>query len=399
MRVALLTNILTPYRVPVYRALAQTPGWILRVMLSAPSEFDRDWSVEADDLDTEVVRNWSIRRRLASRGRAASEQIVTLHMPYGLFASLRRFAPDVVVSAQLGVRTLLAALYCALFRVPLVIWTYHSRVSATSANRFHRVLRRLLLARARAVVAMGTQAREVVEGLGTPSERIFDAPNAHDHATVVAALLARPLLERRQAVRERLGCRERVALVVGRLVPVKGIDPLLRAFERVPEEVRAGWSLLFVGSGPLRERLHESIVEREPGELLHVESVSSEQIIDYYAAADLLVFASLGDTWGLVVNEAFACGVPVLCSKFAGCADDMVRHGENGFVFDPSDPRAFTLALRTALDSADLATLGVAARATAEGFQPEAMALGIRRAVSYSAISRSTLLSGASASS
>jgi glycosyltransferase involved in cell wall biosynthesis len=399
MRVALLTNILAPYRVPVYRALAETPGWTLRVLLSARSEFDRDWNVAADDLDTEIVRSWSIRRRVASRGRAASEQVVTLHVPFGLIASLRRFAPDVVVSAELGVRTLLAALYCALFRVPLVIWTYHSRVSATSVSRLRRALRRLLLARASAVVAMGTQAREVVEGLGIPSGGIFDAPNAHDHATLVEALLARPLLERRRAVRERLGCREHVALVVGRLVPVKGIDPLLRAFERVPEEVRAAWSLLFVGSGPLRERLHESIVEREPGELLHVESVPPKEVVDYYAAADLLVFASLGDTWGLVVNEAFACGVPALCSKFAGCADDLVRHGENGFVFDPSDPRAFAQALQAALASDDLGTLGVAARATAEHFQPDAMALGIRRAVSYSATSRSTLLSGASASS
>ena len=385
MRVALLSNILPPYRIPVYRALASTPGWQLRLLLSARSEFDRVGTFEpADDtgdLDVEVVRGISRRRRLTTRGDAAAEQVVTLHVPLGALAALRRFAPDVVVSSELGARTLLAWLYCRKAGVPLVIWSYHSRVSATAAGLARRLWRRWLLSRGDAVVGMGAQARAVLRELGVPSERIFDAPNAHDPAPLARALAAPESPRRAAALRDALGCRERVALVMGRLVPVKGVERLLEAWTRLPEAVRADWSLLFVGGGPLEPRVREAAAAGPPGEIVHAPAVPANAVGDFYALADLLVFASLGDTWGLVVNEAFACGVPALCSIHAGCADDLIRPGENGWRVDPVDARELEQALARALTHPDLPLLGERARDTAKRFEPEAMAEGLRRAV------------------
>lgn len=385
MRVALLTNILTPYRLPVYRALARTPGWELRILLSAESEFDRDWCAEAGDLDVEVVRGVSLRRRLRTRGRAPAEQLVTRHLPFGLPAALRRFRPDVVVSAELGARTALALAWSRARRVPLVIWTYPSRASATAAGPWLRGWRRCLLAGAAAVIGMGRQAREVLEGLGVPPGRLFDAPNAHDHegcAKAVAGLDAEALRDRLQLA---LGCRERIALCAGRMVPVKGIPRLLEAWDRLPAAPRAAWTLLFVGSGPLTEPLRAAAAARERGELLHLPGRPPHEVYELLAAADLLVFPSLGDTWGLVVNEAMACGTPVLCSQLAGCADDLVRPGENGWLCDPTDAAGFARALCLALEHPDLPALGRRARETAERFRPEVMAAGMRRAIQEAA--------------
>ena len=78
--------------------------------------------------------------------------------------------------------------------------------------------------------------------------------------------------------------------------------------------------------------------------------VPAHAVYDFYAASDLLVFPSLGDNWGLVVSEAFACGLPALCSSLSGCSDDLLRPEENGWTFDPTDPRAFDAALREALN-------------------------------------------------
>ena len=83
MRVALVTNFVPPYRVPVYRALAETPDWTLRVMTSAESDYNRSWLVDAGDLDVERVRSWSRRRRIAAPGTGFAE-LVTLHVPIGL---------------------------------------------------------------------------------------------------------------------------------------------------------------------------------------------------------------------------------------------------------------------------------------------------------------------------
>jgi glycosyltransferase involved in cell wall biosynthesis len=381
VRVALVTNILAPYRVPVFQALARTPGWRLRVFASAASEFDRSWDVRGGGLDVELVRGPALVRRVATRGRAAAEQRVTLHLPLGLPAALARFAPDVVVSGELGPRTALALSFCALRRVPLAIWSYHSRLSASQAGALRRALWRALLARADAVIGMGAQARAVLRGLGVAEERIFDAPNAHDHEGLAKATAALDREALRAALRAAHGCRERIALVAGRLVPVKGIPQLLAAWDALPRELRGASTLLFVGDGPLAGRLRQEGAARARGEIVQLPAVQPEALARHYAAADLLAFPSLGDTWGLVANEAMACGLPVLCSRLAGCADDLVREGENGWLCDPSDPADLARALRAALSTPDLSALARRARDTAERFRPELMAAGMRRAV------------------
>ena len=93
MRVALLTNILAPYRLPAFRALAQTPGWTLRVFVNAQREFDRSWEIEPDGLDVEEIPG----AQLIRGGR-------TLHFPSParFIAALRGFRPDAVIDYYWG---------------------------------------------------------------------------------------------------------------------------------------------------------------------------------------------------------------------------------------------------------------------------------------------------------
>jgi glycosyltransferase involved in cell wall biosynthesis len=376
MRVALLTNILPPYRVPVFRALAATPDWHLRVFVNAESESDRCWEVDSGPLDTELVRSVSVVRS----GR-------TLHLPLGLHAALRRFGPDVVMSGDLGARTLCAALYCGLARVPLVIWTYPTRVTAAGLPRWRRAFASALLARARAVVGMGRQAREVLGAWGVADERIFDAPNAHDHEACLKAVASAEPTARAHSLRAALQVRTHIALVVGRLVASKGIVPLLDAWDRLPHDLRGDWTLLFVGSGPLEDAVRRARDVHPRGEIAHIPAVQPHDVLDFYRSSDLLLFPSLAEPWGLVANEAMACGLPVLCSRLAGCADDLLEPGRNGWLCDPADPDGLFEALRAALTCDQRSRLGEAARATAERFRPEVMAAGMRRALRHAVAS------------
>lgn len=388
MRVVLSTNVLTPYRLPVFRDLAATPGYELRVLLSSRSEFQWEamfaeaYSQGCRELRVEPVRGLSLRRRVAMHRASGTDHEAVLQLPWGLLSALRRARPDVIVSAELGLRTALAALYAALFRVPLVIWSYHSRAAHEASSPAQRWRRRWLLTRADAVVGMGIQARQVLRELGVPPERLFDAPNAHDHAGIERALAGVDRVAARAALRASLGLRERVALVVGRLVEQKGIGRLLQAWRRVPEDARRDWSLLFVGDGPEHARVCEAAGER-PGEIAHLPALPPGELPRLYAGGDLLVFPSLGDAWGLVVNEALACGLPVLCSSLAGCAEDLALPHVSGWRFDPSDAAASAAALETALRSEDLPQLGSRGRDLAKRVAPEAMAAGMRRAIAY----------------
>jgi glycosyltransferase involved in cell wall biosynthesis len=379
MRVALLTNILPPYRVPVFRALATTPGWQLRVLLNARSEFDRSWEVDPGGLDLEIVRSVSFVRG----GR-------TIHIPLRLFGALRRFGPDVIVSGELGARTLLAWLYCTLSRIPLVIWIETTRLRAAATDPLRVALGRFLLSRSRAVIGPGRETRLVLRGWGVEDARIFDAPNAHDHDAFTKALAALDREAVHRDLRAGLGCHARIALVVGRLVPSKGIIELFGAWDRLPSQLRSDWTLLFLGSGPLAPRVERARDTHRPGEIVHVPAVQPRDVIDFYSTADLLLFPSLADPWGLVVSEAMACGLPVLCSTRAGCAEDLVRPGENGWLVDPLDEDAFASALLEALTSGRRQRLGARARETAERFTPEVMAEGMRRALRHALSSTSS---------
>lgn len=390
MRVALLTNVLSPYRIPVFRDLAATPGWSLRVFVNVRTEFHwseayaRAYERGCDELDVELSKTLTLRRRVSMHRETESAQRVETHLPLGTFKALRRFAPDVILTSELGARSAIAATCATLLKVPLVIWSYHARSAAGAVGPFQRVLRRALLSRADAVVGMGRQAREVLMSYGVPPSRIFDAPNSHDHEVLETALADVEPFAARHALRALTGARENVALVVGRLVEAKGTTALLEQWSQVPAAAREGWSLVFVGDGPLEPKIREAATAH-PGEIVHLPAVAPERMAEIYAASDLLVFPSLGDPWGLVVNEAFACGLPAVCSRLAGCADDILEPGHNGWLFDPTDGTEAAQTLTEALRSRDLERMGSIARDTAKRFAPEQMAAGMRRAIVHAA--------------
>jgi glycosyltransferase involved in cell wall biosynthesis len=377
VRVALVTNIVAPYRVPVFRRLADTPGWQLRIFTSAETEFNRSWIVDTGDLDVVLVPGLS----RVVRGR-------TVHLPLALPHSLHRFRPDVVVSGELGARSWLAWLACSALRIPLVLWNEPAPADLEAIGGTVLRLRRALLARAAAVIGTGRQARETLVAWGAAPDAIHDAPNSHDEDGLRKALAAVDGEATRLGLRDGLGCRDRVALYVGRLVASKGVALLLDAWDELDPELRDEWTLCFVGDGPLEGLVRLAARTHRPGEIVHVPALPQAEVAPFYSAAELLVLPSLREPWGLVVNEAMASGLPVCASRLVGSADALVREGETGWLFDPRVSQEFSAALARALACPDRAALGARARERVARFGPEAMADGIRRAVQASVGSR-----------
>jgi len=138
------------------------------------------------------------------------------------------------------------------------------------------------------------------------------------------------------------GLPHRYFLFVGRLAPEKNVSGLLEAwlaYRRCGGE----WSLVIAGDGPdrsfLKERLEASVDKKS---VLFLGHRSARELLPVYAFASTFVLPSKREPWGLVVNEAMAANLPVIVSKRCGCAEDLVRTGLNGFVFDPSNPEMLT---------------------------------------------------------
>ena len=130
-----------------------------------------------------------------------------------------------------------------------------------------------------------------------------------------------------------------VFLYVGRLIREKGLYTLLEACSLLTKEEAGDFSITIVGQGPEKARLQAVAQTLEiDGRIRWAGAVDYSQLGACYQASDVFVFPSLEDIIGMVVPEAMVFGKPVLCSDQAG-AKDMVRHGGNGFVFDPYDAR------------------------------------------------------------
>lgn len=376
LRVAFLTNFVSPYRRPVFESLAATEGWDFRVFVNATSEFDRNWTVDTSKLEVTQSKTWTRRRIRHHQTPIHYTEELSLHVPVGLFGDLRRFRPDVIVSCELGPRSMVAAAYAKVYDVPLVIWSYHS-LASMGCGKLQLAIRKTLLGACKSVVGMGEQAREVLERWNVPSSRIVDLLNATDHATLEKRASEPGAQARADERRRALVGDRRVILVVGRLIPLKGTAEILEAWRSLPQSLRNQWAIVFVGSGPFAP-----MVEAAKDEHCHLAGhVAPSEMADWYLAADLHLFASLGDVWGLVVNEAMGLGTPTICSVHAGAWNDLIENGKSGFTFDPTIPQDFTRVLEDAMTHEDLGGIAAAAKASVARCSSEAMAERFRVAV------------------
>jgi len=165
------------------------------------------------------------------------------------------------------------------------------------------------------------------------------------------------------------------------LVEAKGVFELLDAYAKLEERARSDIGLVYVGDGNARSELEARASKLAPGTVRFGGFVQKEQLSLYYALADVLVFPTHSDTWGFVVNEAMACGLPVITTDVAGCASDLVKDGWNGLVVSVGNTTQLTDAMRYFILKNDLrSVMGERSLEQIAAFSPEAGAGGIARA-------------------
>jgi glycosyltransferase involved in cell wall biosynthesis len=219
----------------------------------------------------------------------------------------------------------------------------------------------------------GTRQKRYLQHYGVPENRIVIAQMTVDVAAIMNTLKATaPETRRAQRLLMRAAHDDCIFLFVGRLDPVKGIATLLEAFSQASG--RSGKvRLLIVGDGTLRGMVQIAAARSE--RVRWAGRLSGEALLDAYLAADVLVLPSVFDTWGLVVNEAMAAGLPVIVSERVGCVDDLVIDGETGFVIKADRPSMLADAMtRLASDVPLRRAMGLAGRRRISSWTIEAEA-------------------------
>ncbi|WP_035347956.1 glycosyltransferase family 4 protein [Edaphobacter aggregans] len=334
-RVALLTNFLPVYRVPLLECLAENVRE-LRVFLSVRMEGNRDWPVFWGRLNVVVNRSITIPRRFRNV-HGYTDQTYT-HIPYDTLPQLWSYRPDVIVSNELGARTLMARIYKILRpSTKLIIWATLSERTEESRGGVRKILRRLLLRGADAVYVNGASGSRYIRSMGYDGP-ISVAPYAADNSVFLDP-----------GTRQRCGALR--LLYTGQLVERKGLYSFLRHLARWCKVHPARSVVLsVVGSGDQLDLLKQ--IELPPN--LQVDfkgSMRFEQLPSQYHGADLYVYPTLADEWGLVVNEAMIAGLPVLGSRYSQAVDELVQDGINGWLFTPTSEQDTYDAVGRALES------------------------------------------------
>jgi glycosyltransferase involved in cell wall biosynthesis len=150
------------------------------------------------------------------------------------------------------------------------------------------------------------------------------------------------------------GWRRPVFLFVGQVIQRKGIHILLEACALLQKQGYRDYTVIVVGDGAQRDELKDFSQKHGLQDRIQwVGWVEYGRLNAYFRSADVFVFPTLEDIWGMVVLEAMFFGKPVVCSKWAG-ASEMVVEGENGYVFDPHAPEELAKIMGRFIDEPEL---------------------------------------------
>ena len=335
VRLAALVSHPIQYFAPLYRELARRPDISLTVFFCArgnvEGSFDSGFG-RTVQWDTPLLGGYSSRFMQNLALRPDPQRFLGVVNP-AVVGLLRRGKFDALwLHGYYGASHWLAIAAARTLHLPILLRTESTKSGKHGAAH---MMKAALMRNIAGALYIGSRNRSLYESFGVPAQRMHFAPYSVDN---------RFFLQQAELFRgQRLQLRKRFGIVgegpcilfAGKLIAKKQPQALLQAFQAV--RAKHACTLLFAGDGELRPVLEAQVRDAQIMDVHFAGFLNQTEIGAAYACADIFVLPSLYDeTWGLVVNEAMNFGLPVVLSDAVGCADDLLRQRENGFVVSAS---------------------------------------------------------------
>jgi len=334
IRVAIVTNYIPDYRYPVFQRVKELCSAQLKFFTSSPIEH----SCEIARKHFTIKPSRGINVRFRTRHRATNTtQREMLPLPLSLVRDLIGFRPSIIISGDFGLRSLLCWITSRLIRSRFILWSEDITSSARNRSQVQKLLRRFLAKHADGFLAWGTPSRDYLLSLGAQSELIHLCQQAVDNDFWVGQSNSLD----RAALRSELDFHGTAFLLTGRLVERKGFHKFIEAWHMAGATLDQ-CSAIIVGSGDQLDKLQRLVEHHGLSNIRFVHAQSPHQLARYYAAADVFVFPSLEDVWGMVVNEALCFNLPILASKYAGASQGLIADAMPDSLFDPVNISEFS---------------------------------------------------------
>ena len=286
----ILTEIIAPYRIPVFNVLAHRSGLDLHVIfLAETDETLRQWRVYKNEIcfSYQVLPSW--------RWRSGKNSFLVNR---GLWSALNKVNPQVLICGGYAyAASWEALLWARRHRVEFVLWSESNRHDARGGRIAVEWLKTYFVRRCDRFVVPGKASFEYLRSLEAPAANIVTAPNAVDNRWF--ATQAENVRSHASEFREKMKLPARFILFVGRLVPEKGVFDLLAAYAKLESDLRLQVGLVFAGDGISREELMQQAKLINPGAVCFPGFAQREDLAGLYALAEALWFCLRTATRGV----------------------------------------------------------------------------------------------------
>lgn len=362
-RVVLITEIIAPYRIPLFNHMAKHYA-NFTVLFLKKSNYQREWKVEEDNIAFDY--------HVLSGGYIPTKHGSPLYINHGVKKLLAALKPDVIVCGGYNHTAFLSALmYAKIHKVEYILWVESTLQDNRMKSSLKSYFKKKLIEQADRFVVPGTASKTYLTSFDVPERLIWVAPNSIDnhHFSTVAV----------HGSLESVSV-ETVMVCVSRLVEHKGVMDLLQAVYRLQNH---SIELHIIGSGPDTALLKTFIDMHQMKNVTLHGFLQQDELPRMLGRADIFVLPTRSDPWGLVVNEAMSTGLPVIVSDKAGCEKDMVIDGYNGFRFKAGNIESLMRAIQRYVESSveQKMKLKVHALEHIAFFMPELTAQGFEEAV------------------
>ncbi|MBE9125723.1 glycosyltransferase family 4 protein [Coleofasciculus sp. LEGE 07092] len=317
-------------------------GWHLTALQVTDNTQERPWGSIEHEITFPLKSLLPIETTPPTLDRSPWSDVAASLIP----ACLNALQPDILAIPGWGFPVSRAALFWSKrHRVPAILMS-ESKWDDEKRWWWKEQIKSWLYVRNYTAALVGGQLHcDYLLKLGFPQERIFMGYNAvnNDYFALGAEAARKNPVAARQ--RQPKIPKRPYFLVVTRLIQRKNVFRLVEAFAAYRQQIgeENAWDLVICGSGEAETSIRILIIEKRLNACVHLPGFISYQAIpDWYGLAHAFVHPALQEPWGLVVNEACAAGLPILCSRTVGACDELVRQGHNGLLFDPTSKENMT---------------------------------------------------------
>jgi glycosyltransferase involved in cell wall biosynthesis len=358
-KVAMVVNIPSPYRQPIYQMLGtKYEDMDFCALFCSHREPDREWDLQ----------NTSIRQVFLKESYFTWRQRIIYTNP-DIWAQLKAFKPEVLITTAFNPTFIVAFIYARMHGVKHIAMTDGTVFTESKLSFVHRLVRRWIYGGSVAFIGASEGSFNLYESYGIERAKMFQSHLCANNAAYSPKPLAEKAFDFVFSAR-----------FVAMKSPLFAMDVASEVAKRLGRKTR----LLLMGSGE-----EEAAMRKKAAEIAeHVDTVFAGFVMQadlpaHYASAKLFLFPTLQDTWGVVVNEANAAGVPAIVTPMAGVADDLVLPGQNGEVLPLDLERWAQACVKLLSDEALYLNYAIACRERVARYSYTAASDGVHDAVQF----------------